>query len=265
MSTWSAVLLGVVQGITEFLPVSSSAHLILARTAFGWDAGPFALAFDVACHVGTLLAVVTYFRRELFDLGQRTVGVCRGADLRSASPVWLLMVGTVPVAVAGVLFGDAIEGSLRTPVVAAGALAVGAVAFLGVERRQPGTRDEPSLTAVESLLIGVGQACALVPGVSRSGATITVGLLIGLRREAAARFGFLLGVPAIVAATVREMFALREAVITGDLVWLFLIGAVTSAVVGYLSVKYFLRYLVGHTLSPFAMYRFALAAAVLLS
>lgn len=265
MSTWSAILLGVVQGITEFLPVSSSAHLILARTFFGWDAGQFALAFDVACHVGTLLAVVAYFRRELLDLGQRGVHALRGGGLGSAGPVWLLVVGTVPVAVVGLLFGDVIEAGLRTPGVAAAALVVGAVAFVGVERRRQGTREEPSLTAREAILIGIGQACALVPGISRSGATITVGLLLGLRRDAAARFGFLLGVPAILAATVREVVALRGAAITGDLVWLFLVGAVTSGAVGYLSVKYFLRYLAGHTLNPFAAYRVVLAVAVLAS
>lgn len=263
MSELSAALLGVIQGITEFLPISSSAHLILARTWFDWDAGPFALPFDVACHVGTLVAVVAYFRR---DLAEMVGGVVRpsSGDGQPTRRVWLLVVGTVPVAVVGLAFGDVIERSLRTPAVVAVALAVGAVVFVAVERARVGSRLEASLTAREAVLIGIGQALALVPGVSRSGATIVVGLVLGLRREAAARFGFLLGIPAILAATVRESIALRDTVVTSEMAGLFAIGAIASCAVGYITVKFLLRYLVGHSLDIFAVYRVLLAAAVAL-
>ncbi len=264
MSEFSAALLGLVQGVTEFLPISSSAHLILARTWFGWDPGPFALPFDVACHVGTLVAVVAYFRH---DLAKMVGELLRPSRHDEAVPrAWLLVVGTVPIGVVGLAFGDVIERSLRTPEVVAAALAVGAIVFVAVERAHPRVepRLEASLTVRDALLIGIGQAAALVPGVSRSGATIAVGLLLGLRRESAARFGFLLGIPAIVAATARESLTLRDTIVTNEVLWMFVIGAVTSCAVGYITVKFLLRYLVGHTLDMFAVYRIVLAAAVAL-
>lgn len=262
MSAVTAAVLGVVQGVTEFLPISSSAHLILARGLLGWDAGEFGLAFDVACHVGTLVAVIAYFRQTLVALAQSGLDVLQGRGAAGGRQLVLLAVGSVPVAVVGLAFSGLIEERLRTPGVAAVALAVGALCFLAVERRDSRDRLEESLSVGEALAIGVGQAMALVPGVSRSGATIVVGLFFGLRREAAARFGFLLGMPAIMAATAREALVLGESSVTTEVAWLFGIGAVTSGVVGYVTVRYLMRYLVGHSLHTFAYYRLVVAALV---
>jgi len=260
---FQAVVLGVVQGLTEFLPVSSSAHLILARALLGWDAAELGLAFDVACHVGTLGAVVAYFRADLAGLARAVPGLFRG-------PVWpadaagrrlrLIAVGTVPVVVAGVLLAGAIEDTLRTPWVTVVTLVAVAVLFLLVERTGRATRAEEAVTPAAAFAIGVAQAAALVPGVSRSGATITTGMFLGLRREAAARFSFLLGVPAILAAAAHEGLPLLTSGMGAGQAWVFLIGMSTSGVVGYVAIKFLLKYLVSHTLAPFAWYRIALAA-----
>ncbi len=255
-----AALLGVVQGLSEFLPISSSAHLILARAFFGWDGDAFGLAFDVACHVGTLAAVVFYFRDDLAAMVRAVPRLFSGAP--DARRIWLIAIGTVPAVVVGLLFADVIEHRLRTPAVTAWTLAIGALGLLWVERLSPRTRDEHGVGPVEALAIGVAQASALVPGVSRSGATITVGMLLGLRRDAAARFSFLLGVPAILAAAGKEGVELLRTGLGPADAQLFAVGMASSAVVGYLTIKYFLRYLAAHRLDVFAYYRLALAAAV---
>jgi len=256
---FQAAVLGVVQGLTEFLPVSSSAHLILARLFFGFDGDKFGLAFDVACHVGTLLAVLAYFRSDIARLAAALPRLFDPND-RDARMIWLLVIGTVPAVVAGLLFKHQIEDNLRTPAVAAAMLAVGALLLFAAEAAGSRTRPESSLTFGEALLIGCAQAVALVPGVSRSGATITVALFIGLRRAEAARFIFLLAIPAILGAAASEAPKLVKAGL-GDTASLFLIGVVTSAIVGYATVKYFIRYLGDHSLAAFAWYRLVLAGA----
>ena len=255
-----AAILGVVQGLTEFLPVSSSAHLILARLFFGFDADKFGLAFDVACHVGTLIAVLMYFRTELARL---VAALPRLFDLTDpeARLIWLLAIGTLPAVVVGLLFKHQIEDELRTPAIAASMLAAGGLLFFVAEAVGSKTRSESSLTFVEAALIGCAQALALVPGVSRSGATITAALFIGLRRAEAARFIFLLAIPAILGAAASEAPKLLKAGL-GDTAPLFLVGVVTAAIVGYAAVKFFIRYLGNHSLAVFAWYRLAIAAAV---
>jgi undecaprenyl-diphosphatase len=296
-----AALLGVVQGLTEFLPVSSSAHLILARAFFGFDADKFGLSFDVACHVGTLVAVVLYFREDVAKLiaavpqalglprasatlqresrGPARAGhSVRPGDAREGGHhartmtvavadreprlVWLLVVGTIPAVVAGLLFGKVIEARMRTPAVVALTLAVGAILMLAAERVGRKTRDEVSLTMTEAFWIGCAQAVALIPGVSRSGATLTLALFLGLRRPEAARFIFLLAIPAILGAAAHEAPKVLKAGFPGDTAALFVVGVVTSAIVGYLAVKYFIRYLANNSLDVFAWYRLALAATV---
>lgn len=256
-----AALLGVVQGLTEFLPVSSTAHLIFARAFFGWDADRFGLAFDVACHVGTVAAVIVYFRHEvaamiravprLFDLEDRDVRL-----------IWLLVVGTLPAVVVGLAFGGFIEDHLRTVPVAAAMLAIVAIGLFWAERAGAKTRGERTITLWEALLIGCAQAAALVPGVSRSGATLIMALAIGLRRQDAAQFIFLLSIPAILGAAVEEAPKMVHAGLDGG-VALVAIGVITSAVVGYVAVKYFIRYLAHHSLDVFAWYRLALAGAAM--
>jgi undecaprenyl-diphosphatase len=260
-TTLQAALLGIVQGLTEFLPVSSSAHLILARAFSGFDGDKFGLAFDVACHAGTLIAVLIYFKREI---GAMIAAIPRlfDADDPAAREIWLLAVGTVPAVVAGLLFKNVIEERLRTPAVAAATLAGGALLLLVAERAGSKTRSDRTLTMSEALWIGCAQAVALVPGVSRSGATMALALLMGLRRPDAARFVFLLAIPAILGAAASETPKVLKAGLGGETGELFFIGILTSAVVGYGAVKYFIRYLAGHSLDLFAWYRLALAAAV---
>ncbi len=248
------------QGLTEFLPVSSSAHLILARALFGFDGDKFGMTFDVACHLGTLIAVVIFFRSEVARMIAALPRLFDQTD-PDARLIWLIGVGTIPAIVVGVLFKHQIEDNLRTPSVAAVTLALGAVLFFVAERSGSKTRVEGSLTLAEAFLIGCAQALALIPGVSRSGATITVALLIGLRRPEAARFIFLLAIPAILGAAASEGPKLLKAGM-GDAAPLFLIGVVSSAIVGYAAVKYFIRYLGNHSLAAFAWYRLALAAIV---
>lgn len=258
---WHAALLGIVQGITEFLPVSSSAHLILARAFFGWDGEAFGLAFDVATHVGTLGAILVYFREDVLGMAHAVPRVVRGTD-PDARRLRLIVLGTLPVVVVGGLLGDWLEATTRTPRVAAVTLTIGALLFLLVERvgshRRTSDRD---LGPVEAVLFGLAQSCALVPGVSRSGATIIAGMSLGFTRAAAARFGFLLGIPAIVAAAAK---ATLDVVAEGTPidVPVFVVGIVTSFAVGYLTVAFFMRFLGRARLDVFAIYRLLLAAAV---
>jgi undecaprenyl-diphosphatase len=263
-TTVQAALLGLIQGLTEFLPVSSSAHLILARMFFGFDADKFGLSFDVACHVGTLIAVLIYFRTDVMRMIAalpRLFGP--GAD-EAARLVWLLVVGTIPAVIVGVLFNRIIEEDLRTPKVAAAMLAAGAIGFFVADRLGTNSRSERSLTLAEAFWIGCAQAAALVPGVSRSGITITMALLLGLRRAEAARFIFLLSIPAILGAAVSEAPKMLKVGATPGMASLFAIGIVTSAIVGYAAVKYFIRYLANHSLDVFAWYRLALSATVVI-
>jgi undecaprenyl-diphosphatase len=257
-----AALLGFVQGVTEFLPVSSSAHLILARAFFGFDGDKFGLSFDVACHVGTLIAALVYFRAEVMRM---IAALPRVFDQRDtdARLIWLLVVGTVPAVIVGLLFNKAIEDHLRTVQVAAITLTIGAIGFFIADAAGDNQRDQASLTLTEGFWLGCAQAVALIPGVSRSGVTITLALLMGLKRGDAARFIFLLAIPAILAAAVHEAPKLLAGGIGGETGVLFLIGIVTSGVVGYLAIAYFVRYLTRHSLSLFAWYRLALAAAVM--
>jgi undecaprenyl-diphosphatase len=267
-----AALLGVVQGLTEFLPVSSSAHLVLAKAFFGFDDARFGLSFEVACHVGTLVAVLVYFRDDLMQMLASTPRALTLAALgnrpeaghdRGARLIWMLVFGTLPIVVVGVLFADWLEAGLRTPQVTAVTMTLGALGFFVAERIGRGSRADGDLTLTEAVALGCAQAVALVPGVSRSGATITLALLLGMRRAEAARFIFLLGIPAVAAAAVREAPAmLTEGAGTGAS--LFAIGVVTSAVVGYLSIRFFIRYLGRHSLAVFAWYRLAIALAVVI-
>jgi undecaprenyl-diphosphatase len=256
---FAAVLLGAVQGVTEFLPISSSAHLILVKAFFGWDAERFGLAFDVACHVGTLVAVLIFFRRDLVGMVRALPTALRPDSGLDGHRIRLIVIGTIPIVIVGLSLADVIESSTRTPVVAATALLVGAGLLLLIERLRPAGADESQLGAGGAFLIGVAQSAALIPGVSRSGATIAAGMALGLKREVAARFTFLMSVPAVTAAAVKEGLTLRGTSFGADEATLFLVGMAVSACVGYLTVKYFIRFLATHPLNIFAWYRVVLA------
>lgn len=261
----AAALLGVVQGLTEFLPVSSSAHLVLARAFFGWnvDEGAFGLAFDVALHLGTLVAIVVYFWHDLMAIvaaAPETISAQRGP----AKIGRLIVIGTIPVVVVGLTAAGWLEEHARTPPVIAATLVAGALWMMAAERFGSRDRSDDALSAAGALLVGTAQASALVPGMSRSGSTMSMAMLLGLTRESAARFSFLLGVPAIGAAAAKEGLHVLKAGLTAHDAALFVLGMSVSAVVGYLTIRFFLRYLAGHSLDVFAYYRLALAAVTIL-
>ncbi|HBT47131.1 MAG TPA: UDP-diphosphatase [Peptococcaceae bacterium] len=255
MNLWQALVLGIVQSLGEFLPISSSAHLVLVRWLFGWPEP--GLTFDVALHVGTLVAVLAYFWRELMEIVRD--GLIRPRS-REGRLFYYLLLACVPSALFGVALEEQAQTVFRTPVLIALALALMGVALWAADRVGPKTRQMENITMADSLLVGLSQALAIIPGVSRSGITMTAGLLTGMSRETAARFSFLLSVPIIAGAAVWEFRHLSW----GEVDAAFVVGIVTSAVVGFLAIKFLLQYLRRGSYLLFAWYRLALAALVIL-
>jgi undecaprenyl-diphosphatase len=260
-----AILLGVVQGLTEFLPVSSSGHLLLGQYFLGLDQQRFGLSFDVALHLGTLVAVATYFWRDLLRMARAFVrSFTRGRNLADPDQrlAYLVVASTVPAALIGFFLEDFFETTVRDPWVVVFNLVLVGVLFIVGEAVGSMSRRAEKLGFFGAVAIGLAQAAALVPGVSRSGATITVGLFLGLRREEAARFSFLMSVPIIAGAgSLKLSEAVSEGLGLSDAL-LFGAGFLSSAVVGYLAIRFLLNFLTNHSLRAFAYYRFALAAVV---
>ncbi|HKH09532.1 MAG TPA: undecaprenyl-diphosphatase UppP [Rubrobacter sp.] len=262
-----AIVLGVVQGLTEFLPVSSSGHLLLGQYFLGLDQDRFGLSFDVALHMGTLVAVVSYFWRDLLRMALAFFRSFSNRDLANDADqrmAYLIIASTVPAALIGFLFEGFFEETVRSPwVVVFNFVLVGALFIVGeaVGRR---TRRASKLGFGEAVGIGFAQAAALVPGVSRSGATITLGLFLGLRREEAARFSFLMSVPIIAGAGGLKVAEVLAGGMDAAQTVLFVVGFVTSAAVGYVTIRFLLNYLTNHSLRAFAFYRFGVAAVVAL-
>jgi undecaprenyl-diphosphatase len=253
-----AIVLAIVQGLSEFLPISSSGHLVLVPHFFGWpDQG---LAFDVAVHVGTLFAVVAYFRRELVAMARAFFASFAGGGLTpDARIAWCVVIGTVPVALAGLAFGDLIERWLRNPLFVAATLSFFGLLMWLADRLGRRERDEFSVGWRDALLIGFAQALALMPGTSRSGVTMTMARTLGLTREAAARFSFLLAVPGIAMAGGYELLKLVTGPGNGADWAMMALGMAVSAVTGYLCIAWLLRVINRIGLAPFAIYRFAIA------
>ncbi|UCE89066.1 MAG: undecaprenyl-diphosphate phosphatase [Pseudomonadota bacterium] len=255
------VVLAVVQGITEFLPISSSAHLILVPVLSGWqDQG---LAFDVAVHLGSLAAVVWYFRRDLNAMTSDWLRSVQRRQLVGESRLaWAVLWGTVPAGLAGLLLHDFIETQLRSPLVIAWATIGFGVLLWIADRHGRRRRSEASLTWMDVLVIGVAQALALIPGTSRSGITMTAGLMMGLTREAAARFSFLLAIPLILMASAYQSVSLARSTVSVD--WAaFILGIVLSAVSAYVCIHYFLKLIQRIGMFPFVVYRLLLGALLL--
>lgn len=259
MTVFQAVVLGVLQGLTEFLPVSSSAHLALAPWAFGWtDPG---LAFDVALHLGTLVAVLWYFRAEWRLLAHAALGIVRTRRVEGEAQrrvVWLVL-GTIPGGIAGLLFGDLAESAFRAPALTAAALAAMGTLLWAVDRRARGDRALGDLGWRDALLVGCAQAFAIVPGVSRSGSTITAARALRLDRQSAAVFSFLLSLPITTAATVVKVPA---AIASHGLSAPLLAGVAAAAVSSWVAIAILLRYVSRHSYGLFAAYRWLVAAAV---
>ncbi len=254
MDIIQAIALAVLQGLTEFLPVSSSAHLILLPVLAGWeDQG---LAFDVAVHVGTLTAVVAFYRKDLVQIiaawGRSVTGKGMTDDAKLA---WYVVLGTIPVGIVGITLPDVVENVFRSPMVIAGATIVFAFLLWFAEKRAKEQRS--TITLLDAVIIGLFQAIALIPGTSRSGITITAGLMTGLKREYAARFSFLLSIPVIaLAGMVKGLELYKSAVpVQWDMI---AVGVVLSAFVAYLSIGWFLKLLDKIGMMPFVFYRLVL-------
>jgi undecaprenyl-diphosphatase len=251
------VVLALIQGITEFLPVSSTAHLIVAPWLLGWqDPG---LTFDVALHVGTLLAVVGYFFRAWLQIIAHGFGIQYGDDetlRQNPHLLWLLVAGTIPAGVIGFLFEKQAESTLRSPfLIGAMMILIGVIMWIG-ERVGSRQRDLAAVSFADSLAIGCAQALAVVPGVSRSGITITAGLFRNLDRVAAARFSFLLATPIIAGAAVKKLYdVLKYGGIPADMHTPFALGILISGLTGLAVIAFFLRFLQRRSLNFFVYYR----------
>jgi len=245
-----AIILGIVQGITEFLPVSSTAHLILFPWFFGWKGALNTLTFDVALHAGTLLALLICFWKDWVEI-----------FLNNRKLLILLIVGTLPAGITGILLNDLVESTLRSPVVIVTTLVLFGIVML-ISERFKGGREMKAVKLSDTITIGIAQAIALIPGVSRSGITISAGLLRGLERDVSARFSFILSTPVILGATLLEG---RKLVLnTGNYdLGLFMAGLVTSAATGFIAIKFLLYFFRRHPLNIFVYYRFMLALIII--
>jgi undecaprenyl-diphosphatase len=262
VSAFEAIVLGIVQGLTEFLPISSTAHLRIVPAFAGWE-DPGA-AFTAVVQLGTMAAVLLYFRHDLWRILRTWYASLRDPALRSeldARLGWYIGLGTVPIAIFGFIFSDQIESGGRDLYVIGVTLIVFGVIMEVADRVGHKERDVTTLDARDGAVIGVAQALALVPGVSRSGATITAGLFRGLTREAAARYSFLLSIPAVVLS---GLFELRKVGGEGQPgAGAAVLATVLAFIVGYVSIAFLLRYLARHSLLVFAVYRVALGTLVL--
>ena len=277
-----AIILGIIQGLTEFIPVSSSAHLIIVPWLFGWrDPALTSLSFDVALHLGTLVAVIWFFaadwvrliRAGLASLVERKIGADPDRKL-----AWLLVIGCIPGGIAGVLAESKIDQLFHQPnvpikpmaiIILGIIIALLALALFLVERLARHTREMDSLTLKDAILIGLAQALAVFPGVSRSGSTITAGLALNLKRETAARFSFLLGAPIIAGAGLKSVWDMFQQAHTGgglgsaELI-LFPFGLVAAAISGYFCIKYLLRFQQKNSTDLFVYYRWGLAILIII-
>lgn len=259
-----ALLLGILQGLTEFLPISSSAHLILIPWFFHWD-NPLldSLTFDVALHAGTLLAILWYFWRDWIDLFRGFCRILANQKINNFQErlIGYIILATIPAGVAGFLLEKTVETTFRNPALISLPLVGISLLMILAECRVRSFQTLEKLNFKDAMMIGVAQALALLPGVSRSGITITTGLLRGYRREEATRFSFLLSTPVIAGAA---LFHLRHFLYLQGTDWaLFAVGIASSAVVGYLAIAFLMHYLREHTLHLFAAYRLVLAVAVI--
>lgn len=259
MTWFQAMVLGLIQGLAEFLPISSSAHLALTPWLLGWrDPG---LAFDVALHLGTLVAVGSYFRAEWIALAKAAVQL--GRNRRASTPeerrLIFLVIATIPAGLAGLALSDLAEGSLRQPMLIASALIVMGILLWAADRFAPRTRDLGTMQWKEALAIGIAQAFALIPGVSRSGATITGARLLGFTRRDAAVFSFLLSFPVTAAAAILKVPDALSEGLTLPLV----VGVASASISSWVAIAILLRFVATYSYGVFALYRLLLGLGVL--
>jgi len=264
MTSFQAMIFGALQGLTEFLPISSTAHLILLPWAVGWpDPG---LSFDVALHLGTLIALLIYFRTEWIALIGSALGILRGrTQTPDARMAMQIIVATIPGAIAGALFEHKVEDALRAPQVIAIMLIALALVLAVAELMGQRKKGLGEISWTDAITVGVAQALAIVPGVSRSGITITAGLFRNFNRETAARFSFYLSTPIIAGAVAKKSLDVIKAGATIQQLTPFILGILASAIVGYLAIAFMMRYLQTRTTYLFIYYRIALGIAVFLA
>lgn len=254
-----AAFLGFIQALTEFLPVSSTGHLILAQKFFNFNPSIFNLSFDIVLHFGTLFALVLFFWKDIKEIIVSSFK--KGSDNKL---FYSLAIATIPAILIGFIFKDFINEYLRGEVVVAIALVLVGIVFIFAENVSLKKRNLKDVKIKDGAIIGSAQSLALAPGVSRSGITTVVGLFLGFKREDAARFSFLLSIPTILFVSLNDIYQLYKLKLPSDYVDIYIVGFVTSALFSFLTIKYFLNYLKKHTLKPFAYYRFALALLVLI-
>ena len=268
MTLLQAFLLGLVQGATEFLPVSSSGHLVLVPWVLGWRLEPqAAFVFDILVQWGTLVALVAFYWRDLVGMVRAVIlGLARRRPLEDplARLGWLIAAASLPAAIAGLLLKDAVESAFNSPTAVSAFLLGTAVLLFLSERLSRQTRQLSELTLIDALWVGLAQALALLPGISRSGSTIAGGLTRGLRRPEAARLSFLMFVPVMLGAGVITLKDLAGAPAPAAQLPALAVGFLTSAVVGYLAIRWLLGYLSRRSLTPFALYCLAVGLGGLL-
>jgi undecaprenyl-diphosphatase len=262
MSIFDSIILGLIQGLTEFIPVSSSGHLVLAREFFkiGDNNG---LAYDAVLQLATAFAVLVYFRNELWALFKTGYAWVKGngeVDLENKALLTALVLGTIPAMLAGIILEKFLDGAIRDSLVVASALIAGSIVFWIAEQVAEKNRH---LTGRRGFLIGIFQVFALIPGVSRSGITISGGLFMGLNRELATRFSFLLSFPIIMGSGLKKFIDLGFSGLLNDIGISLLTGSVTAFVFGILSIHFLIKYLKNHTLTLFVVYRIVLAVVIL--
>jgi undecaprenyl-diphosphatase len=254
MGIFEALVLGLVQGLTEFIPVSSSGHLILAHELFGTTEST--LIFDVALHIGTLTALMIFFWKDLLGLIKNSFA--KNSEGRLAR---IILVATIPAALIGYLFSDWIDVNLRKPETVVVTMIFMGVLMLLVEKYSSKKRKLSSVSMTDGINVGLAQALALIPGVSRSGATITAGMAMGINRADAARFSFLMAMPITFGAIVGSLIGAESGELNGQ-GGVFLVGIVASLISGFIAIRFLLKFLSSNSLAVFAYYRIALALIV---
>ena len=260
-----SLVYGIVQGLSEFLPVSSSGHLVLLHDILKIDIGD-SLAFDVALHLGTLLALIIYFRIEILKYLAAVAEIFiprRQVNRTDLNDVLLLIYASIPAAIAGLLFGEAIENYFRSALVVSITLILGALLFFVAEKYWRFDHVFSGLSIGKAFYIGFMQMLALIPGVSRSGITIVAGMSVKLKREEAAKFSFLLSMPVVFGAGIFKLREIEWELLPPAEVILFILGFISSFIVGFFVIKYLLKFLSRHKLHVFAWYRLGLAILIL--
>lgn len=259
MSILQALVLGIIQGVGEFLPISSSGHLVVVPYIFGWDYQ--GLNFDIALHFGTLLAIIIYFWKDWSKIiadGISQSQPKKDGGNNQRSLLWIILVASIPAAIAGYALENMAEHALRNPLLIASSLALFGIILWLVDYINTGEKKIDKIGYLQGFIIGIGQALAILPGVSRSGSTSTFGMLLNLDRESATRFSFILAVPIMLGAFALSLKSFDPEILNVS----FLVAIITSAAFGFLSIKFLLRYIAKHGFFWFAVYRIALAALI---